>query len=177
MSEVYQWVTNLLVLVVLMALSDLLVPSTSWRPFIRLVLGVLLLLLLIEPLFSLLQKGDQLDFEPFSLIEQNIAFEQQQGELIIADMNNRHQSYIWNEVADKLARQAGPVMSEQFQLELTDVVVFPNDSSMEQFSGEVEVELKGLNSMSYEMEKNVLNVLAEVWGIPASTIKIIRIGE
>jgi len=94
-----------------------------------------------------------------------------------ADMNNRHQSYIWNEVADKLARQAGPVMSEQFQLELTDVVVFPNDSSMEQFSGEVEVELKGLNSMSYEMEKNVLNVLAEVWGIPASTIKIIRIGE
>ena len=177
MSEIYQWVTNLLVLVVLMALSDLLVPSTSWRPFIRLVLGGLLLILLIEPLVLLFQKGDTISSQPFSQLEQSVSLELQQGKLIIDDMNNKHESYIWNEVGDKLARQAEPVMLEKFDLAITEVTVLPLDSTLDKFIGEVEVKLKGVVSLTYEEEQQVVKVLATEWGISTSSIKINSIEE
>lgn len=177
MTEVYQWVINLLVLVVLMALSDLLVPSTTWRPFIRLVLGGLLLILLMEPLFYFFEKDQTVEMIPLSQIEQNIAIEQQQGEMIIDDMNNKHQSYIWSEVADKLAKQASPTVMEQFNLEVAEVIVWPEDSSIEEFRGQVEVELKGFNDLSAETEDELLNLLANEWGISAQSIIINQTGE
>lgn len=176
MNEVYQWVTNLLVLVVLMALSDLLVPSTSWRPFIRMVLGALLLVLLLEPLFNFFQKDESIVTIPLAQLEQSIAIEQQQGKEMINDMNNKHQSYIWNEVSDKLARQAAPAVLDQFNMEISEVSVSPNDSSMEEFRGEVEVGLKGLNDLSDNTEKELTSFLSIKWGVPEESIKITQTG-
>jgi len=176
-NEVYQWVINLLVLVVLMALSDLLVPSSTWKPFIRLVLGGLLLLLLLEPLFVFLQKNDSVLTLPLEEIEQNILIEQQQGESMIQDMNNKHQSYIWNEVSDKLAKQANPTVYEKFNLEIKQVIVWPLDSSIEEFKGEVEVEMNGLQALSNETEKELLELLSIEWGVPSESIILSQVGE
>ncbi|TDL34622.1 hypothetical protein E2R51_02570 [Jeotgalibacillus sp. S-D1] len=177
MNEIYQWVINLLVLVVLMALSDLLVPSTSWRPFIRMVLGGLLLVLLLEPLFYFFQKDESIVTIPMEQLEQSIAIEQQQGEAMIDDMNNKHQSYIWNEVSDKLARQAAPSVLEQFNMEISEVNVVPNDSSMEEFRGEVEVVVNGLDDLSDNKEKELTAFLSIEWGVPEESIIITQTGE
>ncbi|PPA71375.1 stage III sporulation protein AF [Jeotgalibacillus proteolyticus] len=177
MNEVYQWVINLLVLVVLMALSDLLVPSQAWRPFIRLALGGLLLLLLLEPLFYFFQNEEKVLQLPFSQLEQSVYEEQQQNQRLIQDMNDKHQSYIWNEVSDKLARQADPIVQEKFNVKLGNVVVWPHDSSIEEFRGEVEVELIGLTELSSDVEEQLLLLLATEWGVPSEAIKITRVGE
>ncbi|KIL45951.1 stage III sporulation protein AF [Jeotgalibacillus campisalis] len=177
MDAVYQWVINLLVLVVLMALSDLLVPSNSWRPFIRLALGGLLLILLLEPLFYFFRNEESIVTIPFSQIEQSISAEQEEGEAMIHDMNNKHQSYIWSEVSDKLAKQANPIVLEEFDVELSNVIIWPNDSSIEEFKGEVEVELSGLSQISSDSEQELLLLLAQEWGVPAASIKLTQVGE
>ncbi|MDG5470767.1 stage III sporulation protein AF [Jeotgalibacillus sp. ET6] len=177
MDAVYQWVINLLVLVVLMALSDLLIPSNSWRPFVRLALGGLLLILLLEPLFYFFRNEQSIVTVPFSQIEDSIAAEQEEGQAMIHDMNNKHQSYIWSEVSDKLAKQVNPIVLEQFNIELSNVTVWPNDSSIEEFKGEVEVELNSLSQITSDNEQELLLLLAQEWGVPVESITLTHIGE
>ncbi|KIL44362.1 stage III sporulation protein AF [Jeotgalibacillus soli] len=172
MGAIYQWISQLLVLIVLMALSDLLLPANSWRPFVRLVLGSLLLLLLLEPLIYFVRQNDELLTVSFPLMEEEIQMQQEEGELIISDMNNKHQSYIWKEVADQLTRQAKPIVQENFGVELSTVTVWPHNSTIETFTGEIEVVLH-VTPITEVDNHQLIKLLAGEWGVPDDSIRLV----
>lgn len=60
MTLLYGWVRSLIVIVILGYLLELLVPSGSMRKYVRLVIGLVVTLTMLQPLLTVLRSGGQL---------------------------------------------------------------------------------------------------------------------
>ncbi|WP_374712125.1 stage III sporulation protein AF [Symbiobacterium terraclitae] len=105
MAALIGWVRSLVVLVVLASLLEMLLPTGGMKRFVRLSMGLLILLGVVRPLVSLL--GGQAAFDPYLL--QEPAGRLPSIDEIMVEANRfqaRSQALLLEEVRGRLARQA-----------------------------------------------------------------------
>ncbi|WP_169837538.1 stage III sporulation protein AF [Salipaludibacillus agaradhaerens] len=164
MGLVINWITNIILLILFATILELLLPNASTHRYIKLVIGLILLLILLQPVLSL-----------FKMDTENVISQMEKwGQSINADMENIDDleksdiesvslAYISEQVAVQLKKQANAKLVEEYGMTIIDVTVafhsLHEPTDKENFAGiEVTIAPAGASEESVEGEGDDENI-------------------
>lgn len=125
MDLLIQWVTQIILFLLLAALIDLLTPSTVMKKYVRLVIGLILILIFLKPVFFLFNIDIQEALESsFSQLNQEEAGNDSLENLIElqkSEIQGTQDAYILEQMAVQLKDIAKDPLLEEYQAEITDI--------------------------------------------------------
>lgn len=125
MDLLIQWVTQIILFLLLAALIDLLTPSTVMKKYVRLVIGLILILIFLKPVFFLFNIDIQEALESsFSQLNQEEAGNDSLENLIElqkSEIQGTQDAYILEQMAVQLKDIARDPLLEEYQAEITDI--------------------------------------------------------
>lgn len=181
----------------LASITDLILPNSSLKKYIKLIFGLLLILLFLQPIFQL--------FKMSSLLDSNVlltTLENQYEEIAIEEnfinKNNEiqanHNAYILEEVTQQLILVATEQLATKFNVEIIDInyrFALENQFTFETLE-EVIVEIKKISEeevldiqeininenveptdLSDQLTKEIENFLKEVWEIEDKELQVL----
>lgn len=134
MGALVDWVTQIIMFVLLAAVIDLLTPQTAMKKYIKLVVGLLLILILLKPIFAIFQ----LDMEKAvseSVLQVGREMETDQNIENLIDFQKKEiestqHAYILEQMAVQLKEIAEVPMEEEFELSISDIDFVFQDEEM-----------------------------------------------
>ncbi|WP_449538377.1 stage III sporulation protein AF [Ferdinandcohnia sp. Marseille-Q9671] len=126
MSFIAEWVTNIILFILLATIVDMLLPSSSMKKYVKMVTGLLLILIILTPLFSLFNSDlDQ------ALLNMNLKPVQSEKNLEnLIDLKKKeiqasHRAYILETMAVQLKSEVEEeLVQKQYDLTVQEVNVF-----------------------------------------------------
>jgi|SRR5690625_497728 len=125
MDMISQWVAQIIIFLLIAALIDLLIPTNTMKKYIKLVVGIILLLIFLRPIFFLFSIDIENDLE--SNID-NIFQEENDNESIDywSEMQKKEiqasqDAYILEQMSQQLIYLAEDELAETFEAEITDI--------------------------------------------------------
>ncbi|RDW21959.1 stage III sporulation protein AF [Oceanobacillus chungangensis] len=125
MEILIDWVTQIILFIILATIIDLLIPATSMKKYIKLVIGLILILILLKPIFYLFNIDIEKAVE--SSIQSAINGEMKDDSLenLIKFQKNEiettQDAYILEQMAVQLKELANDSLNKEFQLEITNI--------------------------------------------------------
>lgn len=134
MGALVDWVTQIIMFVLLAAVIDLLTPQTAMKKYIKLIVGLLLILILLKPIFAIFQ----LDMEKAvseSVLQVSREMETDQNIENLIDFQKKEiestqHAYILEQMAVQLKEIAEVPMEEEFELSISDIDFVFQDEEM-----------------------------------------------
>jgi stage III sporulation protein AF len=136
MGFLTEWLTNIILLILLATILELMLPNSNMQRYVKMVVGLLLLVVMLQPLLSIFT--EDVDEWLFSLsreterteksINDSINLQKREIELGVS-------AYILEQVAVQLERQVRETLKDQHSLEIKQVEVDLNgdlDQSMDE---------------------------------------------
>ncbi|HLR08221.1 MAG TPA: stage III sporulation protein AF [Bacillota bacterium] len=200
MDVLNQWVSQIIIFVLLATIIDLLIPATSMKKYIKFVVGLILILILLKPIFHLF------DMNIRETIEASLAqLDQDQGELNKTEKLLKMQkkeieasqdAYILEQMAVQLTDIAEKPLLKQHQAviktidfefndsgdfnydNLDEVIVYVEESADEEGSVKVVEDITintntPLNREEDEIGGEIKHLLQDVWEISGDKITVI----
>lgn len=171
--EIKQWIYQIIVFLILATIIDLIIPSTRMQKYVRLAVGMTLMLLFLKPVFHLFdtdveklveQGTDQIFAE-----EKGIRIENQM-EIQKSEILGVRQAYISKQMAVQLKEEINPVLKKRHQVEISTLdLKFADEARMT--AGEIEKADAVLKQA--EKEGAVAKVDSVVIGEPAKAETVI----
>lgn len=125
MDLLIQWVTQIIVFLLLAAVIDLLVPATAMKKYIRLVVGLILILIFLKPVFFLFNIDIHQALESsFSQLNQQQLKDDSVENLIEmqkSEIEDTQDAYILEQMAVQLKDIAKDPLIEKFQVEIANI--------------------------------------------------------
>ncbi|MFB4166436.1 stage III sporulation protein AF [Virgibacillus sp. JSM 102003] len=125
MEILTQWVTQIIIFLLLASIVDLLIPATSMKKYIKLVVGLILILIFLKPLFYLF------DFDAQQALERSysqIMNQQSEGERVEnsikmqkSEIQESQNAYILEQTVVQLKELAKKPLLEDYQLEISNI--------------------------------------------------------
>ncbi|MCM3692486.1 stage III sporulation protein AF [Neobacillus niacini] len=142
MEFLIEWVTNIILFILLATVIDMLLPNTSMQKYTKMVTGLLLIAIILTPIFKLISK----DFE--TAMAQIPSF-QDPGkknmenliELQKKEIQASNHAYILETMAVQLEKGVEEELMEQFGLEIAKIELTTQDDSQESFPENLEMVL------------------------------------
>ncbi|MGJ7912052.1 stage III sporulation protein AF [Neobacillus sp. LXY-1] len=134
MEFLKEWVTNIILFILLATVIDMLIPNSSMQKYTKMVTGLLLIAIILTPLFKLISK----DFETTLA---SIPSYQTPGEknlknsidLKKKEIQASQDAYILEEMAVQLKKDVKEELMEQYGLEIARIDVQTNEASDQAF--------------------------------------------
>jgi stage III sporulation protein AF len=123
MDFLTNWITNIILFVLLATVIDMLLPSSSFQKYAKMVIGLLLIAIIITPIFQLLSSDfeqimemamDEKNLEENSLIENSTEFKKKE---IQAHMD----AYILEQMAVQLRTGVEEELMDEFKMQIKSV--------------------------------------------------------
>ncbi|MFZ4452135.1 stage III sporulation protein AF [Salibacterium aidingense] len=177
MEAFSEWMSNLIIFLLAAFLLELLLPSSSFQKYARLVLSFILMLLIIEPLLSITSSN------PEQKIQQTIenwrreSFEDQSIELEMNKQKNEieagQDAYISKQVSSQLKDQADRHVKDQWGWEVEDISIesLEEDLNTEDISVFVTLRKAENEEEKDEDEKNIEPVRINVEHTSEETVE------
>ena len=132
MEFLIEWVTNIILFILLATVIDMLLPNTSLQKYTKMVTGLLLIAIILTPIFKLISK----DFE--TVMAQIPTF-QDSGEknmenlieLQKKEIQASNHAYILETMAVQLEKGVEEELMEQFGLKIANIKLTTKDDSQE----------------------------------------------
>jgi stage III sporulation protein AF len=125
MNYIYEWVTNIILIILLATILELLLPSSAFQKYVKVVIGLLLIISILNPLIKLFSVD--LNARMASLQLEGGVMETENMKNLIENKKSEIQAsqdaYILEQMAVQLRQQVDGKLKEQFQKRLKDVVV------------------------------------------------------
>ncbi|SES82876.1 stage III sporulation protein AF [Oceanobacillus limi] len=123
MDLLIQWVTQIIIFIILATIIDLLIPATSMKKYIKFVVGLILILIFLKPFFSLFNIDLQHAFDtPIESIFES-DYEESDIENLIdlqkSEIESSQNAYISEQMAVQFIDLANPPLKEEYQLEIS----------------------------------------------------------
>ncbi|WP_017727008.1 stage III sporulation protein AF [Halalkalibacterium ligniniphilum] len=124
MAFLTDWLTNIILLILLATILELMLPSTGLQRYVKMVIGLLLLVVMLQPILSIFTE----DVDAWLLTAMN----QHDSEQVVSDnriemqkneIETGQRAYISEQVAVQLKRQVEEEFRDQFAFELADVQI------------------------------------------------------
>ena len=134
MQFLTEWVTNIILFILLATIIDLLLPNSNMQKYTKLVIGLLLIAVIMAPMLKLFSSNFEsvLDSIPVSqsVDEQNLknSIEAKKREI----QANEH-AYILEEIAVRLQKDAKEELMKRYGLEIASVRLFADEKSDQSF--------------------------------------------
>ncbi len=130
MQFLTEWIANIILLILLASVLELLLPNSSLQRYVKMVVGLLLLVMILSPLFSIFSQDVTSIIASIKLPNQieeadlNFSVENKKKEIQQAQL-----AYISEQVAVQLKRQVEEEMINRFNKEVVTVTVALEDFS------------------------------------------------
>lgn len=196
MSFLTDWITNIIIFILLATVMDMLLPSSAMQKYAKMVLGLLLISILISPVFKIIS----IDFEDLLASATSMDFvEKGKMENLIdhkkKEIQATQDAYILEEMAVQLKKDGEEELIKQFNykikhlevslktfenpeipkdLEKISVVLTPvqEDHSSIEVVQKVEINTKGSLPGKKDETVDITKFLAMQWGVDQKTIDI-----
>ncbi len=164
MEWLYDWVWNLVIYFILVTAVSSVLPGDTYRKYIRLFTGVVLILVMVEPLLSLLRLDTRIE----EIFRFN-SFEQERKELQ-ADMESMEeigQEYVMENYRKLLGGQILSLAKEE-EVELSDVELLLEEDETSSGYGKILY----LSARANDAGEDFIEKLSEQFGIPRANIRL-----
>lgn len=197
MEFISDWITQIIIFILLATIIDLLTPNLAMSKYIKLVLGLILILILLTPIFSLFN----LDFEGAinnnyrNLFEMDGEMERMESsiEMQKSEIESTHDAYILEEMAVQLKSLTNEELLDEHDAHITDINFQFEDETTKTYEGLTEVIVyleKGadwegnikpieqivINSSEIEedgeMDESIIELLRDKWELEDKKITI-----
>jgi stage III sporulation protein AF len=125
MDLLIQWVTQIIVFLLLAAVIDLLIPANAMKKYIRLVVGLVLILIFLKPVFFLFNIDIHQALETsFSQLNKEELKNESVENLIKmqkSEIDDTQDAYILEQMAVQLKDIAKGPLAEKFQVEIVNI--------------------------------------------------------
>ncbi|MGM8213472.1 stage III sporulation protein AF [Virgibacillus sp. W0430] len=125
MHILIQWITQILIFILLATIIDLLIPKTTMKKYIKLVLGLILLLIFLKPLFLLFHFDLETAVEPTmtSLFDENDRSQSIENTIKLQkkEIQASQDAYILKQMETHLKSMANTPLLENYELEISDI--------------------------------------------------------
>lgn len=125
MDAVIQWVSQIIIFLLLTTIIDQLIPTTAMKKYIKLVLGLILILIFLKPVFYLftidLEQGIERSFNQYFTSQEETNRIENETNMQEKEIQATHDAYISEQMKDQLIEIAADRLAKEFQLEITDV--------------------------------------------------------
>ena len=143
MELITEWITQIIIFILLATIIDLLIPNLATKKYIKLVVGLILILILLTPIFTLFK----LDIEGALNQTYSELFEQEGTNDIVKDsiemqkneIELTQDAYILEEMVVQLKTLANESLREHHQAEITEIFFEFHDQSTLSYEGLEEV--------------------------------------
>ncbi|PAD36883.1 stage III sporulation protein AF [Terribacillus saccharophilus] len=126
MEALQSWVMQIILFILLAFVLDMVLPDTDIRKYVKLVMGLMLLLLFLKPVFALFQvdstRAVQEAMEGFAALTDAPSIENSIEEKK-SEIDSIQRAYIEEQMAVQLKDQANPTLQEKFHMQITDIAV------------------------------------------------------
>lgn len=126
MEALQSWVMQIILFILLAFVLDMVLPDTDIRKYVKLVMGLMLLLLFLKPVFALFQvdstRAVQEAMEGFAALTDAPSIENSIEEKK-SEIDSVQRAYIEEQMAVQLKDQANPTLQEKYQMQITDIAV------------------------------------------------------
>ncbi|MEH7009880.1 stage III sporulation protein AF [Neobacillus niacini] len=140
MEFLIEWVTNIILFILLATVVDMLLPNTSLQKYTKMVTGLLLIAIILTPIFKLISK----DFE--TAMAQIPSFQgpgeknmENLIELQKKEIQASNHAYILKTMAVQLEKGVEEELMEQFGLEIAKIELTTKKDSQESFPENLEM--------------------------------------
>jgi len=129
-----EWIYQIIVFLILAAIIDLLIPSSRMQKYVRLAVGMIMMLIFLKPVFylfntdveQLLNKGTKELF-----VDEKQGLLKNQLEIQKREILGTQQAYISKQMAVQLKEQANPTLKEMHRAEIASLELkFADDDRM-----------------------------------------------
>lgn len=192
-----KWIMQIIVIMLIGTIVELMLPHHHMKKYVNLVMGLLLLLVLSQPILhvfsvdvtSMVSQIENSIFQDNATLtntEKSVQFQKD-------EIQATQDAYIWNEISSQLKQAANDSVEEEFSLQIKEIMITPSEKKDELEAitvllGEIENENKayiqpispiriqvddgeGEGQESDEL-KQIQQHLATIWDVQASQIHI-----
>jgi stage III sporulation protein AF len=148
-----EWITNIILFVLIATVIDLLLPNTSMQKYTKMVAGLLLIAIIMSPILKILSN----DFETaLASIPSGQSFEEKSIENSIElqkkEIQASSRAYILDETAVQLQADVEEELMEQYGLEITNIDLIVDETSQGDFPGDIQTIIVQLKEPEDEAE-------------------------
>jgi stage III sporulation protein AF len=119
-----EWITNIIVLVLLAGVIELLLPGNQFQSYIKMVIGLLILLAMLSPLFKLLNSDMDQVFQamelPAATKENEIKNSIEKNK---SEIQGAQRAYILEQMAVPMKKQVQEELKKTYELEIVDLQI------------------------------------------------------
>lgn len=130
MGFLTEWITNIIVLVLLAGVIELLLPGNQFQSYIKMVIGLLILLAMLSPLFKLLNSDMDQVFQamdlPAAAKENEIKNSIEKNK---SEIQGAQRAYILEQMAVPMKEKVQEELNQTYELEIVDLQVHTNSGT------------------------------------------------
>ncbi|WP_078428717.1 stage III sporulation protein AF [Alkalihalobacterium alkalinitrilicum] len=133
MSFLTDWLTNIIIFILLATILELLLPNSSMQRYVKMVVGLLLLVIILNPLLSIFSKdiNDILpDFTKYEQVTENSLENSIERKKIEIESGQR--AYISEQMAVQLKRKVEEELVARFDVEVNGIIITLDEFAFEQ---------------------------------------------
>ncbi|MFC0561621.1 stage III sporulation protein AF [Halalkalibacter alkalisediminis] len=128
-----EWLTNIILLILLATILELMLPNSNMQRYVKMVVGLLLLVVMLQPLLSIFTEDvDEWLFSLSNATEQTEKSINNQINLQKREIELGQRAYHLEQVAVQLEREVAETLLEQHELIIKHVNVKLDDDALEQ---------------------------------------------
>lgn len=141
MGFLTEWITNIIILVLLAGVIELLLPGNQFQSYIKMVIGLLILLAMLSPLFKLLNSDMDQVFQAMELPAAAKENEIKNSiEINKSEIQGAQRAYILEQMAVPMKEKVQEELNKTYELEIVDLQI-QTDSGTESLKPE---DIKGV---------------------------------
>lgn len=184
----FNWISEIIIFLLIATIIDLMIPKNTYHRYVKLVVGLVLLLIFLKPIFHLLNFDVEEEFiSKLSFFEQEENREKEQENLLKnreLEIRLGQDAYILEHMENQLIEIAKYQLIDQYQLEITKIDFIFKDHNfnyesleelivfVEDFSGEggivkpieeIVIQDDANNENFLENEEEIIELLTELW--------------
>lgn len=134
MDFLKEWVTNIILFILLATVIDMLLPNSSMQKYTKMVTGLLLIAIILTPIYKLFSSNFETAIS--SITSYQVTGEKNMKNSI--DLNKKEiqasqHAYILEEMAAQLKKGAEKELMEQYGLEIANIDITTKDNSSQEF--------------------------------------------
>ncbi|UTR09465.1 stage III sporulation protein AF [Evansella sp. LMS18] len=164
MSMVTAWITNIILLILFATVLELILPNSKMQRYVKLVVGLMLLMVMLQPLLSVFQADpEELLAEISSAASMNTSGDSSLLDSKKMDIEEVQLAYISEQMAVQLKEQAADAVREKFEVVMKEVTVniqdYPeNEEELKNFLTEIVVHLESPGEEVDERGVEIINI-------------------
>lgn len=127
MSLIVDWVSTIIIFILLATIINLILPNTNLQKYVKMVVGLLLVVIIINPIFTIFQTDVFTLLQNFQQDEQVKSIESeinsQKNEIQLSE-----QAYILNQMEQQMMNQVANRIETEYSYGIIDLEIVPNNS-------------------------------------------------